>query len=328
MLQLTVSRFAVSALLCGGLVACEADTDVVVGVEGAPEAQGSGGIAGPDPTFVHRCAEAAEPVFHLLLADAESGAVLGLERDGTVLARLGAGLLDEPSDLTWGPGGDLFVADFGTSRVHRFDAVRMTEAGVAFFDRDVLEEPMAVRAVGDVLVTLGNDSWNVTVSSLDGELVRSFGDRTLQWPLSMAIDPERGWVFAGRSGTAGDRIERYSLQGGARTAAFAGDVGLGPVRGLAVGCEGSLYASDGEQLLRLSVAGDGTAVATDAWAVEGAARVRRGPDGGIYVLTAAGVQRLDADDELRLAFEVPAGVDARGFEFGALGRGRTFVPTE
>ena len=275
----------------------------------------------PDPagpaSFENGCGIHAVRVPGFLVADAASGSVLGYDADGVHQGQFGAAVLDEPTDVTWGPGGDLYVADFGASAVFRFDGLTGEALGLAYLDRQVLEEPMAIRATEDVLLTLGNDTSNVAVTRPDGGLAFSFGDPSLVWPLAMDVDADHRWVYVGRSGTEGARIERYSIDGGPRSTSFGADLGLGPVRGVALGCGETLYATDGEALLRFQLDPYGGADVVKHWELRDAARMRLGPDGRLYVVAGRDLLRLDDDDTLRSAVRFADEVAARGVEFAA-----------
>ncbi len=301
---------------CGWVGACEGVpsgpagdevSDVVTEVPRAPE--------DPGATLGAACGAADARVPGFLVADAQGGAVRSYGADGTFRGAFGQDQLEEPTDVTWGPEGDLYVADFAASAVFRFDAVTGEARGIAYLDRQVLEEPMAIRGTDDVLLTLGNDTSNVAVTRPDGGLAFSFGDPSLLWPLAMDVDREHRWVYVGRSGTEGPRIERYSMDGGPRSTAFGADLGLGPVRGVARGCGDSLYATDGDALLRFDVRPDGGAEVVKHWSVRDAARMRLGPDGRLYVVAGSDLLRLDHDDALRVAIRFDEEVEPRGVEF-------------
>jgi hypothetical protein len=308
--------------VCGLLWGCDAGSaeaeaepteDVAVAV-GVPATR----PGDPLPTGIKSsCGVHALAVPGFLIADAGSGAVRSYGADGVYRRSLGAEQLDEPTDVTWGPGGDLYVADFSASAVFRFDGLTGASRGLAFLDRQVLEEPMAIRATPDVLLTLGNDSSNVAVTRPDGELQLSFGDPSMIWPLAMDVGLNHRWVYVGRSGTEGARIERYAIDGGPRSTSFGADLGLGPIRGVALGCADTLYATDGDALIRFQLNPFGGGEVLKHWDVQDAARMRLGPDGRLYLVAGDALLQLDDTDALRSVIRFSEGMQPRGVEFAA-----------
>ena len=202
---------ALALAVGAALVAAGCDAPPEPGLEPAVSVPLLEPAAGPPTALGTVCADRRAAVKGYLVADAEGPAVRIYGPDGDLQQTFGAAQLEEPFDVSWGPHGDLYVADFATSAVLRFDGRTRAYVGVAYHDRQVLEEPMVLRGTADMLVTLGNDTSNVTVTTGSGALEAVFGDPSLQWPVAMALDEARGWVYVGRSGTDGPRLERYAV---------------------------------------------------------------------------------------------------------------------
>lgn len=77
--------------------------------------------AGPPTALGTTCADRRGVVEGFLVADAQGGAVRAYDVGGGLQRSFGGLHLDEPFDVSWGPEDDLYVADFDSSAILRFD---------------------------------------------------------------------------------------------------------------------------------------------------------------------------------------------------------------
>jgi hypothetical protein len=192
-----------------------------------------------------------------------------------------------------------------------------------YFDRAVLEEPSALRLVSDVLWVVGNDSRNlVGLDPHDGELLEAVaGDGSIPWPLTLALDPSGEYAFVtATSGEVGKQIQIWSLESGQRVGSFGGSE-LDHLLGIEVGCRGGVHVSTTDAVVRYRPSSVDRGTPIGPFEVErvlpldGARRLKMGPDGNIYVTAEAGLFRLNDEATRFEPVHAPTGLALRSFDF-------------
>jgi NHL repeat len=159
---------------------------------------------------------------------------------GAFLFAFGAGKLNNPAGLAL-DSSTLYVADAGNDRVDAF-----TDAGAFLSSFGPISSPrdVIVGRDGNLYVAdFGNE--RVDVFTEQGAFVRSFGDvgpGALSGPVSLVGDRAGGIYVADQ---AAQRVERFDLDGD-----YLGSFVAEPnVAGVAVACQGNVFAVEEEALL-------------------------------------------------------------------------------
>jgi hypothetical protein len=278
-----------------------------------------------------RCPAYRSHPFSIVAIDDETDEIVRFDPRGgepaEVLARPVADVdeserLDTPFDLAVSLSGDVFVANFGTGSVNRYDA-RGRFVEVVYFDRRVLEEPTALHLAEGALWVLGNDTKNLVAIDPNGAgmLAMVGGDSSIPWPLALAIDSTGSRAFiTATAAPEGERVQVWDLESGRRVDAFGGSE-LGEVLGVELGCRGAAYVSTTDAVIRYRPRAlvDGVPMgpfeAERTFELPGARRLRVGPDGHIYAAAQAGLVRLNADATAFEPVEASAGMSLRAFAF-------------
>ena len=210
-----------------------------------------------------------------------------------------------PSGMSFGPDGNIYVADAGADQIRRYSWPNGDDLG-AFISDSALDSPRDI-----VLGMDGNfyivSYWADRVLRYDavtGQSLGAFIDEGLSNPQRMTFGPDGNIYVASH---ANDKIQRYDGDSGAWLGTFvdAGALGLwqGP-SGVAFGPDSNLYATLGDGSGRHVVAFDGHSgemigsfVPVGRGGLVDCGGIRFGQDRLLYVLDYTGQQTLRYADD-------------------------------
>lgn len=153
-----------------------------------------------------------------------------------------------PSAMSLGPDGSIYVADYGRGRV-----VVLTKEGIPLRSWGGLKNPsgIAISLDGKVYVSDFSES-KVFVFDLSGQLIGSFGEGELLNPQGLAID-SYGYLYVCDWGN--HRICRYTLDG--KLLRTLGEGILWEPLGICVDDNGDIWVSDGSERCLFKFGWDG-----------------------------------------------------------------------
>jgi sugar lactone lactonase YvrE len=210
-----------------------------------------------------------------------------------VFASGAAARVDRPASVQRGPDGFMYAAGFGRGDIVRYDADSGDMMDVFYWDTTLLEEPMELAFHRDQLLVLGNDTKNLVVIAEDGRAMREFGFPTMRAAQDFVIDGERVFVATDTNPTA---IQVWDLATGTLVRAFGTYDDVWYATGLELHA-GVLYVCDWERqrVMRFDPeTGASLGVLADTH-LSAPVELAIGPDGGLHVLDANGVQTFDLD---------------------------------
>jgi hypothetical protein len=200
----------------------------------------------------------------------------------------GTGGLDRPVNITEGPDGHLYIANFGPGEILKFDGP------------SELEEPVDVVFGSHVAYLLGNDTENIVVVDSDtGGFIREFGHSTLRYPHDMEFGPD-GYLYVTTEALSTNLVQYYDVE----TDQLVGSFGSSSDLELAVGLT---YTPGGNWLVTSwwdskIVRYDGVThelidifVGEESGGISGPTTIKYGPDGNLYVSNGNGIHRFDGE---------------------------------
>lgn len=229
----------------------------------------------------------------ILRYDAATGEPLG------VFAAGDAAHVERPSSVRLGPDGHLYIAGYGYGEIVQYDALSARMMGIFYWDTAELEEPVELLFHGDNLVVLGNDTNNVVVVDRAGMLVSNFGAPDMLGAYDCALGPdELLYVGVPSHIVHGTAIQVWDLTTGTLLRHFGTYDQLASATGIAF-ADGMLYVADHErdQVMMFDAVTGGPRGALVTEGLVDPVSLDVGPDGALYIVDAAGVQRF-ADGEL------------------------------
>ncbi len=272
----TTRRGPTVALACGlALVLALTSWLLADRLRGAPDGRRSSDGAAADAALAKPVGLALGPEGDLYVADEERHQVLRLNQDGAASVVAGTGTsgntgdggpateatLSFPSDVAFGPDGQLYVTTGGTVRVVGRDGVIAPVTGLP----DIGPRRLVVDGAGNLYLADKESVWR---RGPDGEVARVLGPGVLGSVGDIALDPRGRLVVSDPDGHVIVRVDRGRTT---RIAGLGSDAGapqsdgyparesavLAPV-GLTVATDGGLYFSEyGNNRVRM-VRADGT----------------------------------------------------------------------
>jgi streptogramin lyase len=270
--------------------------------------------------FVFVSTAAAQSLFVSSQAGPHAGAVNGVQRFNASTGAFEAIFEGATSGvgMAFGPGGDLFVADFEGQAVYRFDGT--TGAVAAVISGTEINRPVGVACgpSGDIFVS---DSAGARVLRYDGRsgAYRGvFASGGLSSPWHLAFGPDAN-LYVASSGNG--RVLRFNGVTGAPMGVFASDPAVTSIFGIAFGPSGDLYvtASMNDPVFRFNGnTGAFMGAFTSGRQLINADDLLFGPDGDLYVANydAREVARFDGTTgAFKSASSAPSLGNASGLEF-------------
>jgi sugar lactone lactonase YvrE len=263
------------------------------------------------------------PAATLFVSDYRAGAVFRYDgasgRADGALAAIPA--LERPSAVALGPGGQLYAAGFGRGEIARYDAATGARRDVFFWDTRLLEEPVSLLFRGDDLIAIGNDTHNAVVLTPSGRVQGSFGSPTMRAAQDAVLaDAETLIVATEQHPALGAAIQVWSIERGELIRAFGAPGEISAATGIALGPDGTLYASDRDRgrIVRFELATGRALEPLVVAGLEAPTRLQLGPDGALYALDAVGVHgfALDTGAHRGLVVAVGDGQLVRPSAFG------------
>lgn len=153
-----------------------------------------------------------------------------------------------PSAITMGPDGNLYMADFGNGNI-----MVLSRNGLPIKSFGKLKNPsgIAISPDGRIYVSDFSES-KIFVFNLSGELLSSFGEGEILNPQGICIDPY-GYLYVCDWGK--HRISKYTLDG--KFIRSIGDEVLWEPLSVCVDDEGDIWVSDGSERCILRFSGNG-----------------------------------------------------------------------
>lgn len=250
-------------------------------------------------------------VMLLILAPALASAA-GYEQDGA-FGRFGIsspGALSHPLQAAEGPGGALYVADYGNKRIQAFlpDGQHVLSWGGSGTGDGMFHEPSGLAVHKDRAYVSDRDLDRVQIFDLSGKYVSQWGgsgvgDGQFRNPGSVSVSPD-GTVYVADYGNA--RVQAFSPDGEFLRALGSSGIGDGRFVGVSdvsVAADGSVYAADrlGGKIVKFSPDGSHELTirpSSDGWAFMPASVVPA-PDGSLFALNSFDdrVVHIREDDE-------------------------------
>lgn len=227
-------------------------------------------------------------------------------KSGVFIRSLGAGNLNSPRGLTFGPDRQLYVCSFGDDRVVRIDVETGSLSNFVSAGSGNLDGPAGVAfgPNGNLFVTSNGNSQVLEYDGVTGAFVRNFvasGSGGLLGPHGVAFGPN-GHLFV--SSTTHQVLQFNGVNGGSMGAfVAAGSGGLTHPRDLVFLPDGRLLvASSGTSaVLQYSSTGASLGVWADQIAINSPWAMAAAPDGHIHVARSSGeIRVLEFDDETAL----------------------------
>ncbi|MEQ1744485.1 MAG: GEVED domain-containing protein [Saprospiraceae bacterium] len=235
------------------------------------------------------------PCYEVLVSDATESRIRRYSSSGADLGdfvAVGSGGLNAPRGMEFGPDGNLYVVDFQTNRVARYNGT--TGAFIDIFvtaGLGVMSQPWDLHfgPDGHLYVSSGANhkiiKYNGTTGALIGDFVTS-GSGGLSVPQGFAFGPD-GFLYVASNNNS--QILKYQGPGGGSPGAFVSVVytggDLSDPHGVDFGPDGFLYIANGgwQCVARLNVSsGAITRCYTSGQSIATAQNVRFLPDCNIY----------------------------------------------
>jgi streptogramin lyase len=220
--------------------------------------------------------------------------------------------------MAFGPGGDLFAADFEGQAVYRFNGT--TGALIAVISGREVNRPVGVTCGpnGDIFVSDSAGARVLRYDGITGAFRGVFASGGLSGPWHLVFGPDAN-LYVASSGNG--RVLRYNGVTGASMGVFASNPAVTSIFGLTFGPNGDLYvtASTNDPVFRFNGnTGAFMGVFTSGRQLNNADDLIFGPDGDLYVanFSAREVARFDGiTGAFKSASSAPSLGNASGLEF-------------